>query len=532
MNMSALKIVFSSWLIVVGLFIFALPAFAFLNFEGTGQQVKASDYDANAHSGYTLQNVACNIDGFLGANFCGPQVAITADPKTGKTILMRYDQLPGGGVIGGLGMIASTFYTNPPTSTTFYLANLGENLGIGPKTAYAQVPGSGNGIISPVLAVWTATRNIAYLFFIAIFLVVGLMIMLRQKINPQTVISVQQALPSLVIGLILVTFSYFIAALLLDTAFVGIQLVAQIFTTGGLSNTSVLGSDQQVRDLAQNANVFGLFGSIGFNLNSLDVVSQGVGGQIGTTFGPWAYIIPLILSAILIVFGPLGWIGAGLVAIGGATLTPVIIPTIIVGVLLIALVIQMFRLLFALLTTYIQILIFTIAGPLYILVGSIPGKGAVIGMWWKGLLGNAMVFPAVFAAFLFAGFILGNANNAAAWNTTVPFFGGVDGNFIRALIAFGIVLGIPSIPEMVRKAFGVSGPQGFAQAALGGFMGGVGVGRAGINKGWQATGMPQQRQAYQEAQAKQVATGAPAGTPTYTTTGWRNRFQRLIVERK
>src|SRR3989344_4417049 len=123
-----------------------------------------------------------------------------------------------------LGTTTMALYT-PPTSATLYLANLGESIGLSPKSALAQnVAGSGAGIIQPVIQLWQVIRNLAYLAFILVFLSVGFMIMFRSKINPQTVISVQAALPGLVIGLILITFSYFIAALIIDLAFVGVQL--------------------------------------------------------------------------------------------------------------------------------------------------------------------------------------------------------------------------------------------------------------------------------------------------------------------
>ncbi len=59
---------------------------------------------------------------------------------------------------------------------------------------------------------------------------VGLMVMFRQRINPQTVITAQAALPGLVIGLILITFSYFLAGLISDTAFISTNLIGYYFS--------------------------------------------------------------------------------------------------------------------------------------------------------------------------------------------------------------------------------------------------------------------------------------------------------------
>ncbi len=161
-----------------------------------------------------------------------------------------------------------------------------------------------------------------------------------------------------------------------------------------------------------------------------------------------------------------------------------------------------------------------IFGPLLILVSAVPGRGGALSFWLKGLIANALVFPAVFACFMFAGVILGN--NAADWGTTsVPLFGGLSTELLRLLIAFGILLGIPAVPEMVRSALGVRGPQGFMQAAVGGFMGGVAVGQAGIGRLVQ--GPRAQAQAY-----GQGSTAARAGVGTAPAAGHFHQWYRMF----
>ena len=105
----------------------------------------------------------------------------------------------------GMGLVgkAISLTYNPPLSTQAYLADVKESLGFA-KPAYAQsVTGTGESVIAPVKKLWQITRNFSYLIFTLIFVGVGVMIMLRRKLNPQTVLSVQSALPGLVIGLIL-----------------------------------------------------------------------------------------------------------------------------------------------------------------------------------------------------------------------------------------------------------------------------------------------------------------------------------------
>ena len=61
-----------------------------------------------------------------------------------------------------------------------------------------------------------AFRNFAYVLITLLFIIMGLMIMFRVKIDPRTVVSFQSALPKIIMALILVTFSYAIVGLLID----------------------------------------------------------------------------------------------------------------------------------------------------------------------------------------------------------------------------------------------------------------------------------------------------------------------------
>src|SRR3989338_2336972 len=132
------------------------------------------------------------------------------------------------GVLGvTLSMIGEVIST-PPIRSSEFIANFGEQLGI--KSAHAQVGGSGSGVLAPIFKLWEVSRNIAYLAMIIIFIIVGLMVMFRQKLNPQTVVSIQMALPGLVIGLVMITFSYFLASLISDIAFVGTNVVGYYFS--------------------------------------------------------------------------------------------------------------------------------------------------------------------------------------------------------------------------------------------------------------------------------------------------------------
>lgn len=456
---------------------------------------------------------------------CGLQTQLVADASGNVTPKIVYNNKPGelGGLLGFTTNSMIALYENPPTSSTYYLANVGKEFGISP--AYAQVSGSGAGLIKPVEQLWQIMRNLSYLFFIIIFVAIGFMIMLRQKLNAQTVITIQSALPGLVVGLILVTFSYFIAALITDAAFLGVQLVAQIFVSVVKLDGSIMNLFDPV-DLAQKSNIFDLY------TNSMSTATKPLGTYVDGTY--WESIKSLsstaaagapsvsptsgILSAIII--GGLGWAGgtAGLVAGAGAAVAVAALPLIVTLVLLIAFTVQFLKLMFKLIMSYIMILLTTALGPAYITMSMLPGRGGMLGMWWKTILGNALVFPAVFALFLFAGMIM--STDQSAWSSTPPFFGNFSTKLIQPIIAFTIMLGSPAIPDMVKKAIGAADFGAIGSTGTAGFMAGFGIGSAGFKKGREKVMGPldQQRAAYQKAYAESLI-NPRAAAPSYGPPG-------------
>lgn len=120
---------------------------------------------------------------------------------------------------GALGFMTRTMAATYdfPVSGGQYMNHLASNFGI-TKTANAQV-GEGGGFrsLSPFIPIWSAFRNITYLFFVLIFVVIGLGIMFRVKIDPRSVMTIQNAIPKIIIALIFITFSYAIVGLLVDT---------------------------------------------------------------------------------------------------------------------------------------------------------------------------------------------------------------------------------------------------------------------------------------------------------------------------
>ncbi|MBI2021470.1 hypothetical protein HYS93_01135 [Candidatus Daviesbacteria bacterium] len=491
---------------LLSLILFSKPVFAqdSTTNPNIGEPVGPNNYGMLQHaSGFENSLTAgtlCLLDNFNGfKNGCS---RINVDTE-GNPKFLVYTGTPGsGGLIGGLNTMTLALYSHPPTSTTYYLAKAAKNFGLVTPVYAQSVSGSGAGILTPVSKLWEVFRNISYVAYIFVFIATGFLVMFRRRLNPQTIISVQAALPGLIIGLLLITFSYLIAALFIDLGFVSIQLLGNLFSQITRDNGSILNAFDPQK-LATQSNVLELFNSSVQGWQNHKSVEEGLtgvldsirsgfplGGGVGLT------LISTVIGAIVgfLILGPLGLAVAGVVGgVGGfaasSNLGPFVASLIVPLILIIALTVQFFKLFFKLLTAYAMLLIITVLGPLLILIGTVPGRGNIISFWWKNLLGNALVFPAVFGVFLFAGMILATE----PWVASPPLFGGLDTRLLQVIVAYVIILGSPAIVDVTKKLIGAQDLGDIAKTGLVGFATGAGaVGIAG-GRAWKGATAPLER---------------------------------------
>lgn len=338
-------------------------------------------------------------------------------------------------------LIDYTVY-HKPVSSTEYVADVIHHFGVA-QPAYAQ--GIGFAGLQPVLTVWKAFRNLAYFLYVIIFVVVGFMIMFRAKLNPQTVVSLQIALPNLVFTLILITFSYAIAGFVVDLIYLSIYIFGALFQMFGLIKA---GPNPAEVFLGKNIFEIGwiyLFGSG----DVAGVAAQGIG---------------VIVQDVLV--NVAGWLSSVLAFL----------------ILAIALLIAIVRTFFMLLKAYINIILKTVLAPLFILLNAMPGSDA-FSSWLKDLVASAAVFPAT-ALILLLGIVLvgspANANlinaevikvednvgySGAVWRSQQDQVGFVPplvlpGNVgtadaLQAIIGLSIIMLLPETLEIIRAQLGV-----------------------------------------------------------------------------
>ncbi len=141
---------------------------------------------------------------------------------------LGYVQDNSGGLIGITSqLVGDTF--NIPVHTSTYIAYLKDNFGF-VKSAHAA-SGTGFDQLSPLQNIWVVIRNIAYLIITIVFMVIGIAIMLRVKIDPRTVMSIENQLPKIVISLVLITLLLAISGLVIDAGNILISLLINIYGT-------------------------------------------------------------------------------------------------------------------------------------------------------------------------------------------------------------------------------------------------------------------------------------------------------------
>lgn len=428
--------------------------------------------------------MVCQLSGIDPIN--PSQKCLGADPKTGKIGFVE----GGGGAIGIVGnMIAMTF--NSPVHVSDYFNYLAQNFGIG-QPAYAAPVGPGSGFqgLLPLVKVWEAFRNIVYLLFILVFIIVGLLVMLRVKIDPRTVVTLENQLPKIIIAILMVTFSLPLAGLFIDIMWMVIYLVINTISgidpkisaaVGNFQNFQNLNALEVAQKLPANG-PDGTTGIIGISSNMAEstgsMVTNLFQGPIGNTIGGFISGI-FVFTAEKFGVGALGKIGAltkfmeslshqpivgiatslistaiglGGVFIYGNQILGIVGNIVAFLIISVALLWAMLRLWFELIKAYIFILLDVVLAPFLLLAGVFPGKSLFFGWWVRDIIANLSVFPVTITMFLLGSvFMISFGNNNTQEQFIPPLIGGPGTtSSIGSILGLGVILITPLVVQMMR----------------------------------------------------------------------------------
>ena len=285
-------------------------------------------------------------------------------------------------------LIAKPFQHPPASAIAWFRGGLEQNNLI-PKTYAAE--GIGFASISGYASIWSLFRNITYLVLVFFIVAVGFLVMFRFKINPQTVVTIENTLPRIVIALIMITFSFAIAGLLIDLMYVIIAItiatlsqlqigdltpsnaaaLTQKYTGAGFGDLWPYSPAQVTQDaFITGAALFGLLPDI-IKLPIRGIITLGLGNVLVSVIQSLWGDAPKALNNITLLSNSLGEGPGNLLSFMLKLIIYFVIsgfiPAMILGfMIIITLLFLMFRLLGVVLKSYITITLMIIFAPLII----------------------------------------------------------------------------------------------------------------------------------------------------------------------
>jgi len=344
------------------------------------------------------------------------------------------------GMVGNVTQAIAWMINSPAATTERYVADVMNSAGFKiAQPAYAQ--GLGFASLDPILNTWKTFRNMAYLFFVVLFLVIGFLIMMRQKIGGQAAITAQQAIPQIIVSLLLVTFSYAIAGLVIDLMYVVMYLLLALFQ-----------KDQ------------GVFLNKNFLQLGWIMVSNGA---------TMAYEAVQEFSDSM--QGNLEYWGDGVIpTLGSITLAVVVA---------LAIALKIVELFFELLKTYVTIVLTIAFSPILLAFGAVPGQNP-FKQWMLNLVGNLAAFPTVLLVLIVSDQLTNHISGTELVDNVIlegggfqpPYlFGSGTAGLMPFIVGLGMLMIMPEIVKEAKKAMGAK--EGIFQQ-LAGKMG------DSLGKGW------------------------------------------------
>ena len=398
------------------------------------------------------------------------------------------------------GMISKLFiipFSTPPASGSYWVYTSLQSAGFIPKIYAAE--GIGFATIKPFANLWKIFRDISYMVLVLILIAIGFMIMFRMKMNPQTVISVENALPRIIISLILITFSFAIAGFLIDLMYISIILITSL-----LSNNNQYFNSSQFQNQYISADILSLFNDVAAKNAFIGsgIFTKLADSLVGILPPFFSYVVRGVVGFLTLIvlnnfvfnffknivegFNNIDILGTGIGSIPQLILGPglnilgvfvvfLLGSTVVFSLAMFLLVVGtfiflVFRILALIFSSYLKLLILVIVAPFLLMFEAIPGRN-VFSSWIKNIIGNLIVFPICISIFII-GYIIVNSSLPTGFNEVrLPYLYGLDSNSFKILIGLGLIILIPDFVKVTKEAFGIKDiPINFG---LGTFFGGA-----------------------------------------------------------
>jgi hypothetical protein len=297
---------------------------------------------------------------------------------------------------------------------------------------------------SNVTGLWNMSRNIAYVVFVVILMAAGFMIMFRNKVGGQMAVTVYNTIPNVILGLILVTFSFAIVGLILNVSALLTNIAHGILSIGQGDGFYV-------------GNFFSMVSYVFHGV--IDPQSGLLKGDISTILADVMVLIPTVIT--MVISGGLGGI----------------LVLVLVLLVLWTYIVAFWNIWLLMFKTYLAILLDTVLGPIILAFSVFPGNSKLMIGWFNRLIRNALVFPAVFFI-INASFKLSVDLNMdmgglidGSLDTGTPSAGNLALGFFKMVLPLAALFFAVNIPKILEEVFPSQGSQGLT-AALQGVQGG------------------------------------------------------------
>lgn len=401
--------------------------------------------------------------------------------------------------------LIKTPISNPPASGITWAYEGLQNAGFVSKSLAAE--GIGFSAIRPFADLWKLFRDISYMLLVVFLMVVGFMIMFRTKLNPQTVISVENALPKIVISLILITFSFAIAGFLIDLMYILISIMISVMSKNDTYYNSTLFKNEYLmsswfdlwtRDVRLRLPGYVNLSAV-FTSSLLKIIPASLDVTIRTITGTALVLLTNTWTQGLInqTGNILNGISAGLATVdAGVGNTPSfvmhpvaylfwwslffqfgfmyaleIIMTLLMFFSFILITVRIIILLFS---SYLKMIILIILGPILLLFESI-GKSA-FKYWIMNIIGNLIAFPITILIFVISYLIFTQADSVGTTGR-FPYLYGMEASGFKFLIGLGLIFLIPDLVKIIKEVLGIKDLP--INIGIGTFFGGVSAGVGG-----------------------------------------------------
>jgi hypothetical protein len=274
-------------------------------------------------------------------------------------------------------------------------------------------------------SVWKMFRNIAYVFFIIIMIIAGFMIMFRKKLPGQVVVSLGNTLPQVILGIILVTFSFSIVGIVMDAGKFSMNVVSNVFVSayedagvqwpeerivsveslGSLANQAMQAAKREglimrvvkkipifgerIVDLANSLGktivntAFETFAVVFINMQLDTAIKEDV--NIDAAPGVDAVLDPAVEVVEL-----------GFDTMVLKTTQILLIPFLVRNIILLLVTLYAsFKLFITMIATYLKLFMNVVFGPIQIAFGSLPGNFSMTTKWFKSVVANVLVFVGI-----------------------------------------------------------------------------------------------------------------------------------------